>query len=259
MTREAEEKKEHPLLLLLLQQQAACCMQSYDRSTISCKVAQGRGMCGDSTQADEYVSAVAAAEAQEPEICSYASCIEYRYALRTTYPTRKYHHAWYTRGCLIYQRWKNYPLHAAASSRTMQCVYSVQNTWYVFFIGACVERWRFYSSSWTKKFYRGTMNVTNVLCFLLVYCYSLCFCAGFSSHQEVEALTLYRAIVEDGPDLFSCHRVELDAPFTWVKKRSVHQFGYTQSKVRWHSGQQHIHPPLGRVSEPVKWLESLHT
>ncbi|CAN0377525.1 unnamed protein product [Laminaria digitata] len=32
--------------------------------------------------------------------------------------------------------------------------------------------------------------------------------------EEVEALTLYRAIVEDGPDLFSCHRVELDAPFT---------------------------------------------
>ena len=34
------------------------------------------------------------------------------------------------------------------------------------------------------------------------------------NYQEVEALTLYRAIVEDGPDLFSCHRVELDAPFT---------------------------------------------
>lgn len=31
--------------------------------------------------------------------------------------------------------------------------------------------------------------------------------------QEVEVLTLYRAIVEDGPDLFSLHKVDVEASF----------------------------------------------
>lgn len=32
-------------------------------------------------------------------------------------------------------------------------------------------------------------------------------------YQEVELLTLYKAIVDNGPDLFSLHRVDLEAPF----------------------------------------------
>eukprot|EP00904_Undaria_pinnatifida_P003246 jgi/Undpi1/12922/HiC_scaffold_7.g02588.m1 len=34
--------------------------------------------------------------------------------------------------------------------------------------------------------------------------------------EEVEVLKLYRDIVEEGPDLFSCHGVSWDAPFTFV-------------------------------------------
>lgn len=34
--------------------------------------------------------------------------------------------------------------------------------------------------------------------------------------QEVELLTLYKAIVDSGPDLFSLHRVDLEAPFRYA-------------------------------------------
>lgn len=31
--------------------------------------------------------------------------------------------------------------------------------------------------------------------------------------QEAELMTLYRAIVEEGPDMFSLHRITPEAPF----------------------------------------------
>lgn len=45
-----------------------------------------------------------------------------------------------------------------------------------------------------------------------------CFSAGracvlYTISQEVEILTLCRDIVNNGPDLFSMHRVDLDASF----------------------------------------------
>lgn len=45
----------------------------------------------------------------------------------------------------------------------------------------------------------------NCCCLLLLSC----------SLQEVEVLTLYKSIVEDGPDLFSLHNPTSDAPFRW--------------------------------------------
>lgn len=42
---------------------------------------------------------------------------------------------------------------------------------------------------------------------LLIYSFARC------GSQEVEVLTLYKAIVEDGPDLFSLHSPTSDAPF----------------------------------------------
>ncbi|CAM9524212.1 unnamed protein product [Ectocarpus sp. 12 AP-2014] len=41
--------------------------------------------------------------------------------------------------------------------------------------------------------------------------------------EEVEILSLYKALVEEGPDLFSCHRVEPDAPFSFVCENYFHQ------------------------------------
>ena len=45
--------------------------------------------------------------------------------------------------------------------------------------------------------------------------------------QEVEVLTLYKSIVEDGPDLFSLHNPTSDAPFRWdlsERQRSFLQY-----------------------------------
>lgn len=39
----------------------------------------------------------------------------------------------------------------------------------------------------------------------------------FACAQEVETLLLYKSIVEEGPDLFSLHRVDIEAPFRYVK------------------------------------------
>lgn len=38
-------------------------------------------------------------------------------------------------------------------------------------------------------------------------------CMAHDLIQEVELLTLYKAMVDNGPDLFSLHRVSIEAPF----------------------------------------------
>lgn len=44
-------------------------------------------------------------------------------------------------------------------------------------------------------------------------------------------LSLYKAIVEDGPDLFSCHHVELDARFRCVAQAQNTTNTYTWSLI----------------------------
>lgn len=54
---------------------------------------------------------------------------------------------------------------------------------------------------------------TQSLLLLLVLLLILCSFFSFIHRQELEILNLYKSIVEKGPDLFSLHRLHLDATF----------------------------------------------
>ena len=63
---------------------------------------------------------------------------------------------------------------------------------------------------------RRKLNISHRLMLLLLRGGFIVTAVALCSLQEVEVLTLYKSIVEDGPDLFSLHNPTSDAPFRWV-------------------------------------------
>lgn len=60
---------------------------------------------------------------------------------------------------------------------------------------------------------RRKLNISHRLMLLLLRGGFIVTAVALCSLQEVEVLTLYKSIVEDGPDLFSLHNPTSDAPF----------------------------------------------
>ncbi|CAM9303814.1 unnamed protein product [Pylaiella littoralis] len=60
--------------------------------------------------------------------------------------------------------------------------------------------------------------------------------------EELENLSLFKDIVESGPDLFSCHRVEPGAPFSFVCEKYYHCLSLSPDDV--------VGRPLASIVDP---------